>query len=138
VRVRSQTIRFILRPWAGGSLWRMCWMRTTENTSSEQLGEMRAWVCLHSLRLHDRWVRIIVGSNLKKEVVRVDRSQQQSTDLMNSLYDKLGEAVELAEELQRVAQSKQELRQARKIAKQLTNLRGNATELLYDTENRQP
>lgn len=67
----------------------------------------------------------------------MDRSQQQSTDLMNSLYDKLGEAVELAEELQRVAQSKQELRQARKIAKQLTNLRGNATELLYDTENRQ-
>ena len=67
----------------------------------------------------------------------MDRSQQQSTNLMNSLYDKLGEAVELAEELQRVAQSKQELRQARKIAKQLTNLRGNATELLYDTENRQ-
>jgi hypothetical protein len=69
-------------------------------------------------------------------VVRVDRSQQQPADLMNALYDKLGEAVELAEELQRVAQSKQELRQARKIAKQLTNLRGNATELLYDMEDR--
>jgi hypothetical protein len=67
----------------------------------------------------------------------VDRSQQQSADLMNALYDKLGEAVELAEELQRVAQSKQELRQARKIAKQITNLRGNTTELLYDKENRQ-
>jgi hypothetical protein len=67
----------------------------------------------------------------------VDRSQQQSTDIMNLLYAKLGEAVELAEELQRVAQSKQELRQARKIAKQLTNIRGNATELLYDMENRQ-
>jgi hypothetical protein len=66
----------------------------------------------------------------------VDRSQQHSTDIMNALYDKLGEAVELAEELQRVAQSKQELRQARKIAKQLTNLRGNATELLYDMEDR--
>jgi len=56
---------------------------------------------------------------------------------MNALYDKLGEAVELAEELQRVAQSKQELRQARKIAKQITNLRGNSAELRYDTENRQ-
>ncbi len=67
----------------------------------------------------------------------MDQSQRQSTDLMNALYDKLGEAVELAEELQRVAQSKQELRQARRIAKQLTNLRGNATELLYDTENRE-
>jgi hypothetical protein len=67
----------------------------------------------------------------------VDRSQQQPADLMNALYDKLGEAVELAEELQRVAQSKQELRQARKIAKQITNLRGNTTELLYDKENRQ-
>ncbi len=67
----------------------------------------------------------------------MDRSQQQSADLMNALYDKLGEAVELAEELQRVAQSKQELRQARKIAKQITNLRGNTTELLYDKENRQ-
>ncbi len=67
----------------------------------------------------------------------MDQSQRQSTDLMNLLYDKLGEAVDLAEELQRVAQSKQELRQARKIAKQLTNLRGNATELLYDTENRE-
>ena len=65
----------------------------------------------------------------------MDRGQQQSADLMNALYDKLGEAVELAEELQRVAQSKQELRRARKIAKQLTNLRGNATELLYDVEN---
>jgi predicted RNA-binding Zn ribbon-like protein len=70
-------------------------------------------------------------------VVRVDQSQQQSTDLVNVFYEKLGEAVGLAEELQRVAQSKQELRQARKIAKQLTNLRGNASELLYDTENRQ-
>ena len=67
----------------------------------------------------------------------MDRSQQQSADLMNALYGKLGEAVELAEELQRVAQSKQELRQARKIAKQITNLRGNTTELLYDKENRQ-
>jgi hypothetical protein len=67
----------------------------------------------------------------------VDRNQQQPADLMNALYDKLGEAVELAEELQRVAQSKQELRQARKIAKQITNLRGNTTELLYDKENRQ-
>jgi hypothetical protein len=70
-------------------------------------------------------------------MVCVDRDQQQSTDLMNALYDKLGEAVELAEELQRVAQSKQELRQARRIAKQITNLRGNTTELLYDKENRQ-
>ena len=67
----------------------------------------------------------------------MDRSQQRPADLMNALYDKLGEAVELAEELQRVAQSKQELRQARKIAKQITNLRGNTTELLYDKENRQ-
>ena len=67
----------------------------------------------------------------------MDRSQRQSTDMMNALYDKLGEAVELAEELQRVAQSKQKLRQARRIAKQITTLRGNTTELLYDTENRQ-
>jgi hypothetical protein len=67
----------------------------------------------------------------------VDRGQQQSADLMNALYRKLGEAVDLAEELQRVAQSKQELRQARKIAKQITNLRGNTTELLYDMEDRQ-
>jgi len=72
-----------------------------------------------------------------KEVVRVDQGQRQSTDLIKALYDKLGEAVELSEELQRVAQNKQELRQARRIAKQLTNLRGNTTELLYDTENRQ-
>ncbi len=67
----------------------------------------------------------------------MDQNQQRSTDLMNALYDKLGEAVELAEELQRDAQSKQELRQARRIAKQITNLRGNTTELRYDTENRQ-
>ena len=75
-----------------------------------------------------------VSRNLKEEVVRVNRSQKP-TDLMSALYDKLGEAVELAEELQRVARTKQELRQARRIAKQLTNLRGNATELLYDMEN---
>jgi hypothetical protein len=67
----------------------------------------------------------------------VDQNQQRSTELMKALYDRLGEAVELAEELQRVAQSKQELRQARRIAKQITTLRGNTTELLYDTENRQ-
>ena len=67
----------------------------------------------------------------------MDQNQQRSTELMKALYDRLGEAVELAEELQRVAQSKQELRQARRIAKQITTLRGNTTELLYDTENRQ-
>jgi hypothetical protein len=67
----------------------------------------------------------------------VDQNQQRSTELMNALYERLGEAVELAEELQRVAQSKQELRQARRIAKQITTLRGNTTELLYDTENRE-
>ena len=67
----------------------------------------------------------------------MDQNQQRSTELMNALYGKLGEAVELAEELQRVAQSKQELRQARRIAKQITTLRGNTTELLYDTENRE-
>jgi hypothetical protein len=72
-----------------------------------------------------------------REVVRVDRNQQESANLMNALYEKLGEAVELAEELQRVANSKQELRRARRIAKQLTNLRGEATELRYDLENQQ-
>ena len=72
-----------------------------------------------------------------REVVSVDSNQQESVNLMNALYEKLGEAVELAEELQRVANSKQELRQARRIAKQLTNLRGNATELRYDLENEQ-
>ena len=67
----------------------------------------------------------------------MDSNQQESVNLMNALYEKLGEAVELAEEVQRVAQNKQELRQARRIAKQLTNLRGNTTELLYDTENQE-
>ena len=52
-----------------------------------------------------------------REVVSVDSNQQESVNLMNALYEKLGEAVELAEELQRVANSKQELRQARRIAK---------------------
>jgi hypothetical protein len=72
-----------------------------------------------------------------REVVSVDSNQQESVNLMNALYEKLGEAVELAEEVQRVANTKQELRQARRIAKQLTNLRGNATELRYDLENEQ-
>ena len=67
----------------------------------------------------------------------MDSNQQESVNLMNALYEKLGEAVELAEEVQRVANTKQELRQARRIAKQLTNLRGNATELRYDLENQQ-
>ena len=67
----------------------------------------------------------------------MDSNQQESVNLMNALYKKLGEAVELAEEVQRVANTKQELRQARRIAKQLTNLRGNATELRYDLENEQ-
>ena len=72
-----------------------------------------------------------------REVVSVDSNQQESVNLMNALYEKLGEAVELAEEVQRVAQNKQQLRQARRIAKQLTNLRGNTTELLYDTQNQE-
>jgi hypothetical protein len=72
-----------------------------------------------------------------REVVSVDSNQQESVNLMNALYEKLGEAVDLAEEVQRVANTKQELRQARRIAKQLTNLRGNATELRYDLENEQ-
>ena len=67
----------------------------------------------------------------------MDRSQQEATDLMNALYVKLGEAVELAEQVQQVSQSKQELRQARKIAQQITRLRGDATELRHTLEDRE-
>ncbi len=67
----------------------------------------------------------------------MDRSQQEMTDLMNALYAKLGEAVELAEQVQQVSQSKQELRQARKIAQQITRLRGDATELRHTLEDRE-
>jgi hypothetical protein len=72
-----------------------------------------------------------------REVVRVDRSQQEATDLMNALYVKLGEAVELAEQVQQSSQSKQELRQARKMAQQITRLRGDATELRHTLEDRE-
>ena len=72
-----------------------------------------------------------------REVVSVDRSQQEAADLMNALYVKLGEAVELAEQVQQVSQSKQELRQARKIAQQITRLRGDATELRHTLEDRE-
>ena len=67
----------------------------------------------------------------------MDRSQQEATDLMNALYVKLGEAVELAEQVQQVSQSKQELRQARKIAQQITRLRGDTTELRHTLEDRE-
>jgi hypothetical protein len=67
----------------------------------------------------------------------VDRSQREPADLMNALYSKLGEAVELAEQVQQVSQSKQELRQARNIAQQITRLRGDATELRHNLENRE-
>jgi hypothetical protein len=72
-----------------------------------------------------------------REVARVDRSQQESRDLMNALYVKLGEAVELAEQVQQSSQSKQELRQARKMAQQITRLRGDATELRHTLEDRE-
>ena len=90
------------------------------------------------IRLCDRRVRgSLVESDLMREVARVDRSQQESRDLMNALYVKLGEAVELAEQVQQSSQSKQELRQARKIAQQITRLRGDATELRHTLEDRE-
>jgi hypothetical protein len=66
----------------------------------------------------------------------MDESKDNLANLGNALYAKLGEAVELAEEVQRVAPGKQELRQARRITKQLTDLRGNAIELQRSLEDR--
>ena len=67
----------------------------------------------------------------------MDESKRNLANLANTLYGKLGEAVELAEEVQRVAPGKQELRQARRIARQLTDLRGNAIELQRALEDRE-
>jgi hypothetical protein len=59
----------------------------------------------------------------------MDQSQERSANLMDALYDKLGEAVDLAEELQHTTTSRQALRQARRVAQQITRVRGDATEL---------
>jgi hypothetical protein len=59
----------------------------------------------------------------------MDQSQEKSANLMDALYDKLGEAVDLAEELQHTTTSRQALRQARRVAQQITRVRGDATEL---------
>jgi hypothetical protein len=59
----------------------------------------------------------------------VEQNQEKSANLMNALYGKLGEALDLAEELQHSTTSKQALRQARRVTQQITRVRGDATEL---------
>ena len=65
----------------------------------------------------------------------MDQREEKSANLMDALYGKLGEAVELAEQLQYTTTSRQALRQARRVAQQITRVRGDATELRRILEN---
>jgi hypothetical protein len=61
----------------------------------------------------------------------------RSADLAIALYDKLGEAFDLAEQLQETAQNNQELRQARKMATRIHRLRGDTMQLRHNLEDRE-
>ena len=66
----------------------------------------------------------------------MDENQDDLANLANALYSKLGEAFDLAEQLQEAAQSNQELRQARRMATRIHRLRGDAVELRHNLEDR--
>jgi hypothetical protein len=63
--------------------------------------------------------------------------QDRSANLVNALYDKLGEAFDLAEQLQESTQNNQELRQARKMATRIHRLRGDIIQLRHNLEDRE-
>jgi hypothetical protein len=62
----------------------------------------------------------------------MDESHDKLANLANALYSKLGEAFELAEQLQEAAHTNQELRQARRMATRIHRLRGDAVELRHN------
>ena len=66
----------------------------------------------------------------------MDENQDKLVDLTNALYSKLGEAFDLAEQLQEASQVNQELRQARRLATRIHRLRGDAIELRHNLEDR--
>jgi hypothetical protein len=67
----------------------------------------------------------------------MDEGQDTLANLANVLYSKLGEAFDLAEQLQAAAQSNQDRRQARRIATRIQRLRGDAVELRHNLEDKE-
>jgi hypothetical protein len=67
----------------------------------------------------------------------MNESQDNPANMANTLYSKLGEAFDLAEQLQKAAQNNQELRQARRMATRIHRLRGDAIELRNSLEDRE-
>jgi hypothetical protein len=70
-----------------------------------------------------------------REVNCMDDSHEKLANLVSALYSKLDEAYDLAEQLQEVAQTNWELRQARRIAKRINRLQENAVELRDNLED---
>jgi hypothetical protein len=67
----------------------------------------------------------------------MDEGPNRSANLANALYSKLGEAFDLAEQLQEAAQNNQELRQARKMATRIHRLRGDAIQLRHNLDDQE-
>jgi hypothetical protein len=67
----------------------------------------------------------------------MDESRDKLANLADALYSKLGEAYDLAEQLQEAAQTNQELRQARRMATRIHRLRGGAVELRHNLEDQE-
>jgi hypothetical protein len=67
----------------------------------------------------------------------MNESQDNPANLANALYTKLGEAFDLAEQMEKSAQSNQELRQARRMATRIHRLRGDAIELRNNLQDRE-
>jgi hypothetical protein len=67
----------------------------------------------------------------------MEEGQDRSANLVNALYDKLGEAFDLAEQLQESTQNNQELRQARRMATRIHRLRGDIIQLRHNLEDRE-
>ena len=67
----------------------------------------------------------------------MSEGQDKSSNLANALYSKLGEAFDLAEQLQESAKTNQELRQARRMATRIHRLRGDIIELRHNIEDQE-
>ena len=67
----------------------------------------------------------------------MNESQDNSVHLANALYSKLGEAFDMAEQLEKAAQNTQVMRQARRMSTRIHRLRGDAIELRHNLENQE-
>ena len=67
----------------------------------------------------------------------MNESQDNSVQLANALYSKLGEAFDLAEQLANSANTNQGQKQARRVSTRIHRLQGDAVEMRHKLEDQE-